>query len=361
MASTNNQLEATELFEGQSLLYMHMFGFLKSMALKWAIQLNIPDIIYNHGKPITLSDLVSTLQVPISKQSLVERLMRFLAHNGIFVIHEKGENDDDDDQAYALTPASKLLSKSCCKDHCLTPMVLMSTDPILMGKFHQLGDWICGEIPTLYEAALGSTVWEFLEGKPEYLSLFNQAMASDSQMVNLALKNCSKVFEGIDSIVDVGGGTGTTARIICEAFPKLKCVVYDLPQVVANLSSACDNLSYVGGDMFKSIPQADAIMLKWILHDWTDEICIKILKTCKESVSSNGKKGKVIIMDIIINEEDDEKDMTETKLCLDLIMMGINGKERTGKEWKHLFVEAGFKDYKIFPLFENRSLIEAYP
>ena len=102
-------------------------------------------------------------------------------------------------------------------------------------------------------------------------------------------------------------------------------------------------------------------ILQWILHDWTDEICIKILKTCKDSVSSNGKKGKVIIMDIIINEEDDEKDMTETKLCLDLIMMGINGKERTGKEWKHLFFEAGFKDYKIFPLFGFRSLIEAYP
>ena len=81
-------------------------------------------------------------------------------------------------------------------------------------------------------------------------------------MVNLALKNCSEVFEGIDSIVDVGGGTGTTARIICEAFPKVKCVVFDLPHVVANLSCESKNVSYVGGDMFKSIPEADAIMLK---------------------------------------------------------------------------------------------------
>jgi len=261
MASSNEQLEALELFQGQSLIYMHMIGFLKSMALRWVIQLNIPEIIYNHGKPITLPELVSALQIPVAKSSLVKRLMRFLAHNGIFAIQEKGENDDDD-QAYALTPASKLLSKSCCKDHCLTPMVLMSVDPILMGLFHQLGDLICGEVPTIYEVVMGATIWEFLEEKPAYNSLFNEGMASDSQMVNLALKNCSEVFEGIDSIVDVGGGTGTTARIICEAFPKLKCVVYDLPQVVANLTSGCDNLSYVGGDMFKSIPQADAIMLK---------------------------------------------------------------------------------------------------
>jgi len=102
-------------------------------------------------------------------------------------------------------------------------------------------------------------------------------------------------------------------------------------------------------------------ILQWILHNWTDENCIKILKLCKDSVSRKGRKGKVIIIDIIINEKDDEKDMTQTKLCMDMIMMGINGKERTEKEWKQLFIEAGFIDYKIFPLFDFRSLIEVYP
>ena len=86
-------------------------------------------------------------------------------------------------------------------------------------------------------------------------------MASDSRMVDLVLKNCTSIFEELDSIVDVGGGTGTTARIICETFPKLKCVVLDLPHVVENLM-ATNNLSFVGGDMFKSIPQASAVLLK---------------------------------------------------------------------------------------------------
>lgn len=129
-----------------------------------------------------------------------------------------------------------------------------------------MGDWISGEVPSLYEAALGSPFWEFLEKRHPHMSLFNEAMACDSLMVDLALKNSSSVFEGLDSIVDVGGGTGTTAKIICEAFPKLKCVVFDLPQVVENLSSDSNNLSYVGGDiLFKSIPEADAVLLK-VLH-----------------------------------------------------------------------------------------------
>ncbi|KAG5001188.1 hypothetical protein JHK87_022260 [Glycine soja] len=86
-------------------------------------------------------------------------------------------------------------------------------------------------------------------------------MASDSQMSNLALRDCKLVFEGLESIVDVGGGTGTTAKIICEAFPNLKCIVFDRPQVVENLSGSL-NLTYVGGDMFKSIPKVDAVLLK---------------------------------------------------------------------------------------------------
>ena len=107
---------------------------------------------------------------------------------------------------------------------------------------------------------LGSHWWDFLNKNPAYNKIFNEAMASDSQMSNLALRDCKLVFEGLESIVDVGGGTGTTAKIICEAFPNLKCIVFDRPQVVENLSGSL-NLTYVGGDMFKSIPKVDAVLL----------------------------------------------------------------------------------------------------
>ncbi|KAH0639577.1 hypothetical protein KY290_036844 [Solanum tuberosum] len=67
------------------------------------------------------------------------------------------------------------------------------------------------------------------------------------------------------------------------------------------------NLSYVGGDMFKFIPSADAILLKWVLHDWSDEECIKILKKCKEAIPSKEKGGKVIIIDMVLMDSNLEK------------------------------------------------------
>jgi hypothetical protein len=63
-------------------------------------------------------------------------------------------------------------------------------------------------------------------------------------------------------LVDVDGGTGNTGKIICEKFLELKYIVLDLPQVVSGLAGSNNNLSFVGGNMFKSIPQADAVLLK---------------------------------------------------------------------------------------------------
>jgi isoflavone-7-O-methyltransferase len=101
--------------------------------------------------------------------------------------------------------------------------------------------------------------------------------------------------------------------------------------------------------------------VQWILHNWIDKDCIRILKKCKEAVTSDGKKGKVIIIDMVINEKKDENQINQVKLLMDVNMASLNGKERNENEWKKLFKEAGFQDYKISPLTGFLSLIEIYP
>jgi O-methyltransferase domain len=62
-------------------------------------------------------------------------------------------------------------------------------------------------------------------------------------------------------LVDVGGGSGGTARAISKAFPDVKCAVLDLPHVVGDLNSE-ENVDFLSGDMFDRIPPADAVLLK---------------------------------------------------------------------------------------------------
>lgn len=260
MASDNCN-KASELIQAQAHLYHNILSFLKPMSIKWAIDLGIPDIIHNHGQPITLPELVSALQVPKAKAPCVHSLMRLLTHNNFFTVVKIDDNKKEGQEAYALSPASELLVKGT--NHCLSSMVHLVTNPSLVALYGDyLGKWTCGEELTIYETALGlGNCWDFVHQDPTHLKSFNEAMESDSHVVRLALRDCKSVFEGLGSLVDVGGGTGNTAKILCETFPMLKCTVLDLPQVVEGLTGN-DNLSFVGGNMFKSIPQADAILLK---------------------------------------------------------------------------------------------------
>ncbi|KAH9680536.1 O-methyltransferase ZRP4 [Citrus sinensis] len=322
----NQDQGAKELFQGQAQLYKLMFNHLSSMSLKCAIELGIADIIHSHGRAITLSEL-----------------MRLLVHSGCF----KKTKVNGEEEAYGLTAASTLLIKD--KPYCLSPTVSVFVDPFFVAPFQSLSSWFKGTEITLWETVHGIKFWEFMNQNPAINQRFNEAMASDSEiMTTFVVKSeCKQIFEGLGSLVDVGGGNGTFSRIISEAFPGIKCTVLDLPHAVANLPEA-DNLKYIAGDMFRFIPPADAFLFKLVFHGLGDEDGLKILKKRREAIASNGERGKVIIIDIVINAEEEEHELTETKFLFD-IMMSVNatGKERTESEWAKLFFDAGFSHYKI--------------
>ncbi|KAK7400636.1 hypothetical protein VNO78_11865 [Psophocarpus tetragonolobus] len=351
----------SELYQAQIHLYKHVNNFLSSMALKSATELGIADAIHNHGKPMTLCELASVLKLHPSKVGVLHRFMRLLTHNGFFTKTTQKGKEEEEETAYALTLPSKLLIRSN-NSSCLASIVRGALHPSTFYMWNSSKKLFTEdtELP-LFESVTGESYWDFMNSDLDFLSLFQESMAADSKMFKLGLKECKHVFEGLDSLVDVGGGTGGVSRLIHEAFPHLNCAVLDQPHVVANLNGT-ENLNFVGGDMFKSIPSADAVLLKWVLHDWTDELSIKILKNCKEAISGKGKKGKVIIIDIVIDEADDDEELTELKLDYDLVMLTMfNGKEREKKEWEKLIYDAGFSSYKITPVFGFKSLIEVYP
>ncbi|KAH0691615.1 hypothetical protein KY289_018973 [Solanum tuberosum] len=193
-------------------------------------------------------------------------------------------------------------------------------------------------------------------------------MASETRLVMSVLIQNGKglIFEGLKSLVDVGGGTGTIAKAIADAFPQINCTVFELPHVIEGLEGS-KNLSFVGGDMFNSIPSTNTILLKSVLLDWEDEDCIKILKKCKEAIPNKENGGKVIIIDMVpidhnVEKEDDDSKTNETQLFYDMLtMVAVSGKQKREQEWAKLFYDAGFSDYNIIPILGLRCVIEIYP
>ncbi|XP_027067637.2 trans-resveratrol di-O-methyltransferase-like [Coffea arabica] len=351
-----------ELFQAQAHIWNHLFNFINSMSLKCAIQLGIPDIIHKHGQPMALAQLIDALPINNAKAHFVYRLMRILIHSGFFIKAKMPDNEGH--EGYALTSASKLLLAN--DPFSVTPFLLAMLDPILTDPWHHFSQWFQDNEETPFHSCHGTSMWELAGRQPRLNQFFNEGMASDARLVcTMVIKNCKDVFMGLNSLIDVGGGTGTVAKAIADAFPHLKCSVLDLPHVVDG-SESSKNLAYVGGDMFEAIPPSDAVLLKWILHDWSDEECVQILRKCKEAIPSKEKGGKVIIIDMLLKsrqngDDDDNAEAIETQLFFDMLMMVlVKGRERNEKDWAKLFFEAGFNGYKITPVLGLRSVIEVY-
>ncbi|XP_020223920.1 probable O-methyltransferase 3 [Cajanus cajan] len=355
----DNENHSAKLLRAQIHIFNQTFGFINSMSLKCAMDLCIPDIINKYGQPMPLSQLIASLPIHPSKTSFIYRLMRILTHNGFFSQHNVIENELE--VSYALTDTSRLL----LKDHpfSMAPLSQVILDPILINPWLQFSTWFTNKDPTPFHTQNGMTFWDCASREPKLNHLFNDGMTYDTQLISsVVIEKCKGVFEGLESLVDVGGGTGTMAKAIAKSFPQLKCIVLDLPHVVDGLQGT-ENIKYVEGDMFEAIPSTDSVMLKCIMHNWSDEECLKILKRCKEAIGGK-EKGKVIIVDVVIgnDEKGDSKLLDQTKLFYDMEMMVlVTGKERDEKEWAKLFFSAGFSNYKITPVLGLRSLIEVYP
>lgn len=101
------------------------------------------------------------------------------------------------------------------------------------------------------------------------------------------------------------------------------------------------------------------LLFQLILHDWSDEDCIKILKKCKEAVPQDG--GKVIIVDVVL-DVNSEHELSTPRMVLDIDMLvNTGGKERTEEDWNHLILSAGYRGYKIRHIAAVQSVIEAFP
>ncbi|KAG9148343.1 hypothetical protein Leryth_012292 [Lithospermum erythrorhizon] len=185
-----------------------------------------------------LAVLVEALAINKTKADSLHHLMRLLVHSGFFIEMPEG---------YVLTPASHLLLKD--NPFSISPHIETILDPTITQPWNQFSNWFKTDgHASLFESFHGSPLWQIASKDQEFNHSFNEAMASDSRLVSsLVVSEYKDVFEGVDSLVDIAGGTGTMAKGIAKAFPNMSCIVLDLPHVIEGLKGS-NNLSFVGGD-----------------------------------------------------------------------------------------------------------------
>ncbi|XP_059647423.1 acetylserotonin O-methyltransferase-like [Cornus florida] len=348
--ATNREEE--EESQAQVDIWKYVFGFVDMAVVKCAIELGIADVLENHGGPMTLSELSSTLHC---SPSALHRIMRFLVHRSIF---KEGFNSKAGTIGYVQTPLSRLLMRH--GKNSMAALVLLESSPAMLAPWHGLSSCVLANGSSAFEAANGEDLWGYAAANPAHSKLFDDAMACDARVaVPAIIDGCPELLDGLDSLVDVGGGDGTALSILVKAFPWVHGINFDLPHVVSAAPN-CVGVKHIGGDMFESVPKADAAFLMWVLHDWEDEECIHILRKCREAIPND--KGKVIIVEAVIEEDEGDK-LKYVRLMLDMVMMAHTnkGKERSLKEWAYVLGEAGFSRHNVKRIEAVQSIIEAYP
>jgi hypothetical protein len=166
-------------------------------------------------------------------------------------------------------------------------------------------------------------------------------------------------FSRFRRLVDVGGGQGALLAAILAANTHVQGVLYDLPAVVSGASALrrdgiAERCEIIGGDFYDSVPSGgDAYLLSGIIHDWSDEAAVRILKNCRRAIEPD---GTLILLDTVLTGSSDS-----ARALMDLLMMVLTGgRERTESDFNAILREAGFSLTRVLPTV-GASILESRP
>lgn len=204
----------------------------------------------------------------------------------------------------------------------------------------------------------GEELWDYFARTPDEAALFTTAMDNLSAMV---VDEAVRLIDtaGTTLAVDVGGASGTLVHALMAKNASLRGSVLDLPQVVPDAIAAAERKGLserfegIVGDFFESLPSADLYLLKFILHDWDDDGCVRILRNCRAALTGG---GRVVVVELLVGG----LGQPGLEPLMDMNMLAMTGgRERDLSEYDKLFAAAGLARSAVTRTRSHFAIIEA--
>ena len=313
-------------------------GFRLSAALNVAADLGLSDLLV--GGPRTVTELADATA---TDADTLRRLLRALSTVGVY--------DELPGDSYATTDLGEGLRSDV--PGTLRPLARTLNSPELWAAWGNLGHSVrTGE--NAFQAKHGVDVWTHRQAHPDENEIFNDNMTALTSSVAVAVAE-SYDFSDFADVVDVGGGQGTLLEAVLSRHPDVSGTVFDLDHVVATAPVAPElapRWSAVSGSFFDEVPGADAYLVKSILHDWPDDRCVEILRTCARGLRP---AGAVLVVEMVLGRPGYEVLAAFSDLNM-LVMPG--GRERTEQEYAALFAAAGLTLTRVVDTPTRVSVLE---
>jgi len=186
-----------------------------------------------------------------------------------------------------------------------------------------------------------------------FLQLYSASFSFSNSAANAFVAEQVR-FQENEFVLDVGGGAGGLCRAILNQQPNLNFAIYDHPNSARSIIAAQNMLRIelptvrrAYGDFFNDthgglhgIDPDDRyakIFLGWILHDWSDEQCVAILRRCGHHLQPT---GTIYILEKVITNT-----VTNSRaILLDFLMLSMaDGQERKLDEYKAICEKADLR------------------
>lgn len=317
-------------------------AFLTVQAISTVAALGIADRLVDG--PMTVDALAAATN---THRPSLYRLLRMLT--GANVFHEEADGQ------FGLTTIGRTL-RSDVPDSVRDWAVYVGA-PEIWQAWGQLRETVKTGEPG-FVIAHGMPTYEYLAEHSDLRASFDAWMTRQSDQHNAAIVEAYD-FSTARSVVDVGGGQGSTLAAILKANPSLHGTLFDLPQVVENHEpleriQTSDQYEVVAGNMLQEVPNgADTYLVKRVLMIWADEQAIQVLRNCAAAMRAG---GKILVIEMVMpdsNQPDPSKQF-------DLLMLLANkgGRIRTESEFRTLLDAAGLRLTRIVPTASPNSILE---
>ena len=244
------------------LMMQLLFGKQLTYSMSGVARLGIADHMSDAPQPVETIAAKAEAHAPS-----LYRVMRMLAGFGVF--------REGPQRHFALTPVGNLLKTGAPGS--LRYMAMMFGEEFSTRAYEHIADCLRSGGDGVTEA-YGKPIWEVLAEHPEQCETFQRAMTDSTAVAAEAIVEAYD-FSAIQRLADVGGGHGLLLAAILRANPKLHGVLFDRPEVVAQVPkqqfAGCEGrITTEAGSFFERVPDGcDAYLLKHIVHDWSDEHC----------------------------------------------------------------------------------------
>ncbi len=324
-------------------LLERLLGALDGPALCALVELGIPEHL---DEPRTAHALAARVD---ADEDGLERLLAYLASRGCVRRDRRGR--------YHANRVTKLLTRDGGWDG----WARFGGAPWTMAAYAQLGAAArLGTDPVV--AAHGVDFFTYLRAHPEAAAAFHDAQAAGARLQAVMCADALPV-DGVRSVLDVGGGTGTFLAHLLAADPALTGTVLD--QAVAESGARATfaeagvtgRATFEAGDFFRAVPAGhDLHVLTAIVHDWSDDDCVRILGNCAAALAPG---GRICVVETVL----EPGRLGSFVQATDALMLALTkgGRERTAERFEALWQHAGLRCVAAPVLPSGGTLFQLQP